>query len=489
MTNKKTLSIKEIGKVISVSPPLIKIEGLPFLKMGEVVLIGESKAVIFKIAREFTEALIYQDFAYALSLESQKDVQIGAKVERTGELLEIPVGEEFLGRIIDPLGKDIETEKEIKTKETSKIEKLPPQIMERGLVREPLETGIKLIDALFPIGRGQRELILGDRKTGKTSLVIDTILNQKDVISIYCSIGQKKTELLQIENVLREFGAKDNTIVIAAFASDSPVLQYLAPFSAMTLGEYFRDKGKDVLVIFDDLTKHAQVWRQISLLLEVPPGREAYPGDIFYLHARLLERAGKLSDDKGGGSITALPICETKEGDITEYIPTNLISITDGQIYLETDLFQKSQRPAINIGLSVSRIGSFAQRKYLREVTGGLKLVLSQHTQLKKLVQLETKISEKAKRTFQRAEILLEIFKQQKHELQDTVNQSILYFAVLNGFFDELKLENVKEIENKFYQFLDNFHQDIKKDLFKFGWIEPTQQKIEMAISEFINTQ
>ncbi|RLC35036.1 MAG: F0F1 ATP synthase subunit alpha, partial [Candidatus Nealsonbacteria bacterium] len=467
MVNKPKLQIKEIGKVVSVSPPLIKILGFPSLKMGEVVSIGKKQAVIFKITREFTSALAYQDFAYALNLESQENenVKVGEKVERTGELLKVPVGEEFLGRVIDPLGRDIETGKKLELKEKREIEKLPPQIMERGLVREALETGVKLIDALFPIGRGQRELILGDRKTGKTSLVIDTVLNQKDIISIYCSIGQKKSELLQIDNVLREFGAKEKVVVIAAFSSDSPVLQYLAPFSAMTLAEYFREKREDVLVIFDDLTKHARVWRQICLLLEIPPGREAYPGDIFYLHARLLERAGKVSEEKGGGSITALPICETKEGDITEYIPTNLISITDGQIYLETDLFQKGQIPAINIGLSVSRIGAFAQNKYLREVTGGLKLLLSQHKELKKLVQLETELSKNYQRVFKRGEILLEIFKQEKHQLVDTIKQSIIYFAILNGFFDDLELEKVKETETKFYKFLDKYHKEIQFNL------------------------
>jgi len=489
MVNKPKLQIKEIGKVVSVSPPLIKILGFPSLKMGEVVSIGKKQAMIFKITREFTPALAYQDFAYALNLESQENenVKVGEKVERTGELLKVPVGEEFLGRVIDPLGRDIETGKKLELKEKREIEKLPPQIMERGLVREPLETGVKLIDALFPIGRGQRELILGDRKTGKTSLAIDTLLNQKDVISIYCSIGQKKSELLQIDNVLREFGAKEKVVVIAAFSSDSPVLQYLAPFSAMTLAEYFREKRKDVLVIFDDLTKHARVWREICLLLEIPPGREAYPGDIFYLHARLLERAGKLSEEKGGGSITALPICETKEGDITEYIPTNLISITDGQIYLETDLFQKGQIPAINIGLSVSRIGAFAQNKYLREVTGGLKLLLSQHKGLKKLVQLETELSKNYQKVFKRGEILLEIFKQEKHQLVDTIKQSIIYFAVLNGFFDDLELEKVKETETKFYKFLDKYHKEIQFNLSKFGWVKPVKEEIERVIVKFRN--
>ncbi|MCD6500752.1 F0F1 ATP synthase subunit alpha [bacterium] len=487
MKRLKNVSLKEIGQVVEISPPVIKIEGLPGVKSGEVVLVGKEKAIIFKFTREFTTTLFYQDFAYGLCLESPKNIKTGDKVERTGELLKIPVGEKFLSRVIDPLGRDIETGKELKVKETSEIEKLPPQIIERGLVREALETGIKVIDALFPIGRGQRELILGDRKTGKTSLVVDAILNQKDVISIYCSIGQRKSEVLQLDNIFRKFGVKKQLVIVSAFSSDPPVLQYLAPFSAMTLAEFFRDQGKDVLVVFDDLTKHAKVWRQICLLLEIPPGREAYPGDIFYLHARLLERAGKLSDDKGGSSITALPICETKEGDITEYIPTNLISITDGQIYLETDLFQKAQIPAVNIGLSVSRIGAFAQRKYLREVTGGLKLLLSQHKELKKLVQLETEVSKAAQRAYKRAEILLEIFKQEKHKLVDSLDQSIIYFAILNGFFDDINPEKVREIETKFYRFLDDIHKEVKLDLKKFGWIKPVKEEIKKVIIEFRN--
>jgi len=484
MAEEKGLSIKEVGEVISVKGPVIKIRGLPSIKMGEVILIGKEKAICFKISREFTSALIYEDFAYALVLQPHKKIKTKEKVERTGELLRIPVGEEFLKRVINPVGKDLETEKEIKTKESRPVENLSPEIMERGLIRKPLETGIKIIDALFPIGRGQRELILGDRKTGKTAIVIDTILNQKDVISIYCSIGQKKSEIVQIIRNLREFGAK-NYLIVTASASDSSVLQYLAPFSAMTMAEHFRERGKDVLIIFDDLTKHARIWREICLLLEIPPGREAYPGDIFYLHARLLERAGKLSDDLGGGSITALPICQTKEGDITEYIPTNLISITDGQLYLETDLFQKGQIPAINIGLSVSRIGSFGQKKYIKEVTGGLKLILSQHNELKKLAQLETKISEESQRIFKRAGILLEIFKQEKHQLVDTASQSIIYFAILNGFLDDLELEKIKEFEEKFYQFLNDLHPEIKKEIYEKGWQNQVKKKIKKIIQEF----
>ena len=290
---------------------------------------------------------------------------------------------------------------------------------------------------------------------------------------------------MEILRKFREFGAQKYTIFVCASSSDPLVLQYIAPFSAMVMAEYFRDKGKDVLVVFDDLLKHAWVWREISLLLKFPPGREAYPGDIFYLHARLLERAGKLSDKLGGGSITALPICETKEGDITEYIPTNLISITDGQLYLDSNLFQKGARPAVNIGLSVSRIGSFAQKEYIKEVTQGLKLILSQHKELKRLVQLETKLSEESKKRFKRAEMLLEIFKQEKHKLIDTINQSIMYYIVLAGFLDDLPIYRVKEFEEKSYEFLNDLYPQIKNDLADKGWREELKKEIAVLVEKF----
>jgi len=483
---KRSLSIEEIGHVIAIAGPVIKIKGMPTVKMGEIVLASQARIMIFKIEKEFSQALLEEDFAFGLALKDSKEIKVGQEVKRTKELLKIPVGESLLNKIINPLGEDMEIEKEIKTKEKREVENLPAQIMDRGLIREPLETGTKIIDALFPIGRGQRELILGDRKTGKTTIALDAILNQKEVISIYCSIGQKKSEVVEIINTLREFRAQ-NFIVLAASSSDSPVIQYLAPFSAMTLAEYFRDKGKDVLIVFDDLTKHAWIWREISLLLNLPPGREAYPGDIFYLHARLLERAGQLSEEKGGGSITALPICETKEGDITEYIPTNLISITDGQIYLETDLFQQGQIPAVNIGLSVSRIGSFAQRKHLKEVTSGLKLILSQHRELKKLIQLETNISEESKRTFKRSETLLVFFKQEKHNLISTFIQSIIYFAILNGFFDDIEPEKITEIEKKIPHFLKTSYPSLEEEISKEGWTEEIKEKMSKIFAEFKN--
>lgn len=477
MQNPNTnILVEEIGKVSSMSAQVLKITGLPYVSMGELLDVEGKKAVVLSFDKKFTSALL---------LESAGQLKPGALVKRTKTLFKIPVGKELIGKTIDPLGRDIDTKVVIKTKERRAIEKSPPQVLEREEIHQPLETGIKIIDALFPIGRGQRELIVGDKKTGKTSLALDAILNQKDVICIYTSIGQRKSEIINVLRNLEAYGALDYTIAVAAFSSDSPVLQYLAPFSAMTIAEYFRDQGKDVLVVFDDLTKHAWAWREISLLLGRPPGRESYPGDIFYLHARLLERAAKLNEKYGGGSISALPICETREGDISEYIPTNLISITDGQLYLETDLFQAGAKPAINIGLSVSRIGSKAQRECIKEVTQGLKLTLSQHAELKKLVQLETKLSPESQKQFKRGEILLEIFKQNNHRLIDVYDQSLIYWIVLNGLLDDIDIPSVKNWENDFYNFIDNVHPEIKKDLKENGWTQNIKDKITRLVKEF----
>ena len=487
--SKYELSIEEVGRVVSVSGAVLRIQGLSYVRMGELLNIGKDKAIVFRFGKEFTPDLIYEDFVYALRLEESENIEVGQEVKRSKEVLQVPVGQEFLGKIIDPLGRDLMTESKIKTKEKRPVDNLPPQVYQRESIRKPLETGIKVIDALFPIGRGQRELILGDRKTGKSTVAIDAILNQKDVICIYTSIGQKKSGVKQVVKILNDYGAIKHTVVVAAFASSSIVLQYLAPFSAMTLAEYFRDRGKDVLIIFDDLTKHAWVWREISLLLGTPPGREAYPGDIFYLHARLLERAAKLNKDFGGGSITALPICETREGDITEYIPTNLISITDGQLYLEKDLFQEGTKPAINIGLSVSRVGAQAQRECIREVTRGLKIILSQHKELKKLIQLETKLSEDSQKILQRGNLLLEVFRQEKHQLVDTVSQSIIYWLILNGFLDDWPVVKIKEFEMKFYHFLNDLHLALKNDVKKYGFIDKTKQELTKIFNEFKNLE
>ncbi len=488
MKKNKTLSIKEIGKVVAISGPVIKIKGLPDVKMGEMLLVGKEKAIVFQFDQEFIEGIIDEYFVYALSFGGEKDIQMNDEVRMTGKIFEVPVGPNFIGKVIDPLGRDIDSKKEIKGDSFRPVESLPPEITEREQVREPLETGIKIIDSLFPIGRGQRELIVGDRKTGKTVIGIDAILNQKDMVCIYVSIGQQRAGIIQNIKTLKEKGAFDYTTVVVASSSDPPVLQYLAPFSAMALAEYFREKGNDVLIVFDDLTRHAWVWREISLQLKRPPGRESYPGDIFYLHARLLERAAKFNKESGGGSISALPICETEEGDISEYIPTNLISITDGQLYLETNLFQKGAMPAINVGLSVSRVGSQAQEKHMKEITSGLKLILSQHRELKKLLQLETKISEEAKKKFKRGEIFLNIFKQKKHQAVEATKQSLIYFAILEGFLDDLEIDKVKNFEMNFYQFIDKFHPELKNSLKRDGWSDEIKEKSRKIIKDFKET-
>jgi F-type H+-transporting ATPase subunit alpha len=470
---KEAITIKEVGEVVEVRPPLVKLKGLPHVKIWEIVKIGKEDFFVFKFDKEFV---------WALSLSSKTKVKPGMIAKRTNEILKIPVGEEFLGKIITPLGEDLELNEKIKTKEEREIEKYPPEIYQRELIREPLETGIKIIDALFPIGRGQRELILGDRKTGKTSISIDMILNQSDIVSIYTIIGQRKSELPNLIRPLYEFGKMDSTIIVAAFASDSEILQFLAPYCAMTLAEYFQEKKRDVLIIFDDLTKHAWAWRQISLQLGMPPGREAYPADIFYLHARLLERATNI---KNKSSITAIPICETREGDITEYIPTNLISITDGQLYLENDLFQKGIKPAINIGLSVSRVGALAQRDCLKKLTKGLKLILVQHRELRKLIQLETELSEESRKILKRGNLLLEIFKQEKHSPTDVASQSILYWLILNGYLDDLSGEKIKIFEKHFLDFIEGVYPNLKEAILKEGFSKNIESILISAFQEF----
>jgi len=473
MKKSSDILIEEIGEVVEVKPPLIKLQGLPSVKVWEVIEIGKQEFLVFKFDEEFV---------YAFSFEHPKDIKPGMIAQRKKEIFKIPVGDEFLGKIINPLGKDLESQTFIKTKEKREIESFPPEIYQRELIRKPLETGVKIIDALFPIGRGQRELILGDKKTGKTTIGIDIVLNQEDVISIYTIIGQKKSELSLIEQLLKTSGKIKSSIIVAAFASDPAILQFLAPYSAMTLAEYFAHKGQDVLIIFDDLTKHAWVWREIALSMGMPPGREAYPADIFYLHARLLERATNIKDK---GSITAIPICETREGDITEYIPTNLISITDGQLYLENALFQKGIKPAINIGLSVSRVGALAQRECLKQVTKGLKLILAQHRELEKLIQLETELSEESKKNLKRGNILLEIFKQEKHSPLNTASQAILYWLILNGKLDDLPEDKAKTFEKEFLKFIEGVYPDLQKEIYKEGFTEEVKMLLTSALKEF----
>jgi F-type H+-transporting ATPase subunit alpha len=431
-------------------------------------------------------------------LDNFLDIQVGDEVKRTKTVLSIPVGEELIGRVIDPLGNPIDGKGPIfkNSKPTlNPLEARVPTVLERESVNTPLHTGIKAIDAIIPIGRGQRELIIGDRQVGKTAIAIDTILNQKNdksrktPICIYVAIGQKESKVVKIAETLKKFGAFEYSIIVSASASDPASMWYLAPYAGCAIGEYFRDKGEDALVIYDDLSKHAWAYRQISLLLRRPPGREAYPGDIFYLHSRLLERAAKLSKEKGGGSLTALPIVETQLGDVTAYIPTNIISITDGQIYLESDLFNQGLRPALNVGISVSRVGSAAQTKAMKKVAGKLRLSLAQFRELQAFIQFATDVDEVTKKKILQGQKINEILKQEDLSPIPFEIQVCVFYAVLNNYFENIPVEKMKETENSFIENLKDFHEDdVLKPIRETGeFKESTEEKLKEAISVFLS--
>ena len=382
------------------------------------------------------------------------EIKEGRQVKTTGRILEVPVGEALIGRVVDALGNPIDGKGSIKTQVRYPVEKIASGVISRQSVNTPLQTGIKAIDALIPIGRGQRELIIGDRNTGKTTIAIDTIINQKDVICIYVAIGQKTSKIAQLVKKLEEAGALDHTIIVAATASDSATMQYLAPYSGCAMGEYFMDQGKDALIVYDDLSKHAWAYRQVSLLLRRPSGREAYPGDVFYLHSRLLERAAKLNKDFGGGSLTAMPVIETQANDVSAYIPTNVISITDGQIYLEPDLFFAGVRPALNVGISVSRVGGAAQTKAMKSVAGRLKLDLAQFRELQAFAQFSYDLDPQTKMQIERGRRITEILKQPPYSPVSLEEQVVTLWAVTNGYMDEVEIEKIKEFEGKYIQHL-----------------------------------
>ena len=382
------------------------------------------------------------------------EIKEGRQVKTTGRILEVPVGEALIGRVVDALGNPIDGKGSIKTQVRYPVEKIASGVISRQSVNTSLQTGIKAIDALIPIGRGQRELIIGDRNTGKTTIAIDTIINQKDVICIYVAIGQKTSKIAQLVKKLEEAGALDHTIIVAATASDSATMQYLAPYSGCAMGEYFMDQGKDALIVYDDLSKHAWAYRQVSLLLRRPSGREAYPGDVFYLHSRLLERAAKLNKDFGGGSLTAMPVIETQANDVSAYIPTNVISITDGQIYLEPDLFFAGVRPALNVGISVSRVGGAAQTKAMKSVAGRLKLDLAQFRELQAFAQFSSDLDPQTKMQIERGRRITEILKQPPYSPVSLEEQVVTLWAVTNGYMDEVEIEKIKEFEGKYIQHL-----------------------------------
>jgi F-type H+-transporting ATPase subunit alpha len=446
----KQIITEQIGSVISVGDGIALVYGIDKAMAGELLVFPHGVyGMVQNLEKNHVGAILLNDSTL---------VKEGMEVKATGKILEIGVGEELIGRVINPLGQALDGLGKISTSKTRPIERKATGVIDRQSVNQPLETGIKVLDALVPIGRGQRELIIGDRQTGKTSIAVDTIINQKgkDVICIYVAIGQKQSTVLNVHETLKQFGAMEYSIIIAASASDPAPLLYLAPYSGVSIAEEFMFNGKHVLIIYDDLTKHAIAYRELSLLLRRPPGREAFPGDVFYLHSRLLERAAKLSDKLGGGSITALPIIETQEGDISAYIPTNVISITDGQIFLQSQLFYSGIRPAINAGLSVSRVGGNAQHKAIKKVSGTLRLDLASYRELEAFTQFGSDLDDATKSKLDRGERTVEILKQGLHETMPFELQAISIFALSNGFLDQIKIPDVKKYENDLHQFFLN---------------------------------
>ena len=450
-------NVSETGSVISVGDGIARVYGLENVMAGELVEFGpETVGIALNLEEDQVGVVLLGDF---------EEVKEGDQVRRTGRIMSIPVGDAMIGRVVDALGRPIDGKGAIATTELNPLERLAPGVVDRQPVKQPVQTGIKAIDAMVPIGRGQRELIIGDRQTGKTTIALDTIINQKggDLICIYVAIGQKRSTVAQVVKILEEHGAMDYTIVVAATASDPAPMQYIAPYAGCSIGEYFRDSKRHALCIYDDLSKHAAAYREISLLLRRPPGREAYPGDVFYLHSRLLERAAKLSDEKGGGSLTALPFIETQAGDVSAYIPTNVISITDGQIYLETDLFNSNVRPAINVGLSVSRVGGSAQVKAMRSVAGSLRLDLAQYRELAAFAQFGSDLDKASQAQLNRGRRLVEILKQGQYSPVPVEKQVMIIVAGTNGYLDDLRVEDVRRFEAELYRFLDNSKPDLLK--------------------------
>jgi F-type H+/Na+-transporting ATPase subunit alpha len=455
----KTINVSEIGYVISVGDGIARIHGLDKVMAGEMIEFPHDVAgIALNLEEDQVGAVLLGEFS---------EIKEGDEVRRTNRIMSVPVGEALIGRVVDALGRPIDGKGAIDTTVFSPIERLAPGVVDRKPVKEPLQTGIKAVDGMIPIGRGQRELIIGDRQTGKTAIAIDTILNQKggDVICIYVAIGQKRSTVAQVVKTLENHGAMEYTIVVAATASDPAPMQYIAPYTGCAMGEYFRDSKRHALCIYDDLSKHAAAYREISLLLRRPPGREAFPGDVFYLHSRLLERAAKLSDAKGGGSLTALPFIETQAGDVSAYIPTNVISITDGQIYLEADLFNSNVRPAINVGLSVSRVGGSAQVKAMRQVAGSLRLDLAQYRELAAFAQFGSDLDKASQAQLNRGRRLVEILKQGQYQPLPVEKQVLIIFAGTNGYLDDLPVESCRKFEEELYRFVENSQTGILKDI------------------------
>jgi F-type H+-transporting ATPase subunit alpha len=454
-----SVEIKETGVVLQVGDGIARVYGLDNVMSGEMVKFSEGVyGVVFNLEEENVGVVI---------LGSGDSISEGDTVERTGRIMDVPVGDKMLGRVVDALGNPVDGAGEISTSLRQPIERVAAGVCDRQPVKEPLQTGIKSIDTMIPIGRGQRELIIGDRKTGKTAIAIDTIINQKDnnVKCIYVAIGQKKSTIANVVQTLKDFGAMDYTVVVSAAASESATLQFLAPYSGCAIGEYFMDKGDHVLIVYDDLSKHAVAYRQLSLLLRRPPGREAYPGDVFYLHSRLLERALKYSDEKGAGSLTALPIIETQAGDVSAYIPTNVISITDGQIYLESSLYNAGIRPAVNPGISVSRVGGSAQIKATKKVSGSLRLDLSQYWEIEAFSQFGSDLDKATQQQLERGKRLIEILKQDQYNPLRISLQIAIVFSAVNGYLDKIQISQISEFEKELFTTLNSKHSQLLDDI------------------------
>ncbi len=481
--------ITEVGQVLSVGDGIARVYGLDNVQAGEMVEFSDgSKGMALNLENDNVGVVIFGE---------DKSIKEGDIVKRTGAIVDAPVGKELLGRVVDGLGNPIDGKSNLDKKlKRNRVEVKAPGIIPRQSVNEPVQTGLKAIDSLIPIGRGQRELIIGDRQTGKTAVAIDTIINQKEInqggdekkklYCIYVAVGQKQSTVAQIVKSLEDAGAMEYTTIVSATASDPAPLQFLAPYTGCTMGEYFRDNGMHALIIYDDLSKHAVAYRQMSLLLRRPPGREAYPGDVFYLHSRLLERAAKLNDDKGGGSLTALPIIETQAGDVSAYIPTNVISITDGQIFLETELFNQGIRPAVNVGLSVSRVGSAAQTKAMKKVAGSIKLELAQYREMAAFAQFGSDLDASTQRLLNRGSKLTELLKQDQYSPMTVAQQVIAVFSGVRGYLDNVELTDIKSLEKQIYEKVKSSNPEIVENINNTGKLdEKTEKKLALLIEEF----
>ena len=474
------IELKETGRVISVGDGIARIYGLGEAMSGELLEFpGGLAGMVLNLE---------EDNVGAVLLGRDDEIKEGDEVKRTGRIMEVPIGPELVGRVVDGLGQPIDGKGPIKTEKFGPIERIAPGVIDRKSVHEPMQTGIKAIDGMIPIGRGQRELIIGDRQTGKTAVAIDTIINQKgqNMFCIYVAVGQKRSTVARVVKTLEQHGAMDYTIVVSASASDPAPMQFVAPYAGCAMGEYFRDNGQHCLMVYDDLSKQAAAYRQLSLLLRRPPGREAYPGDVFFLHSRLLERSAKVSDELGAGSMTALPIIETQAGDVSAYIPTNVISITDGQIFLETDLFFSGVRPAINVGLSVSRVGGAAQIKGMKQVAGQLRLDLAQYREMAAFAQFGSDLDAATQAQLHRGERLVELLKQDQYKPLNVVHQIITIFSGVRGLVDEIAVADIKKFENGLLNFMDEKHQALIDKIAEAKKLDDdTESQLKAAVEEF----